>query len=207
MLNPLEFEKQNLLDTTAKSQKKGVSKKVKMIALLNIIIIGYFAYSSFSTSGIQNKNLNLSGSHHDMLKHMKATINSDQMAEYHHKMRILMHAGALDDFNKYDKVVEDAKTKSKEAGESINFASTAVQKTTKMIEDLKSNPVGTAVGALSDMFSLRQKKALAKEFAKKNLHNFSFDLSNISKIIGNSKKTHGQVKFNSQLIRKLICIG
>lgn len=115
MNSALEFEKQNLLDTHTKGQKKGVSKKFKLIALVNILVICFFAYSAFRTSHVENKNLN-SHMNHKLYNHMKSSMNSPDMAHYHHKMRILMHAGALEDFNKYDVVVEDAKQKSTDAG-------------------------------------------------------------------------------------------
>ena len=48
MLEAFEYEKQQLLNTP--SQKKGVSKKFKVIAAINVLVVCYIAYAAFGSS-------------------------------------------------------------------------------------------------------------------------------------------------------------
>ena len=95
-----------------------------------------------------------------LFNHLKSIATSDNMAHYQHNMRILMHNGVLEDFNKYDDVVEKAKAASDSAGKQIKDADKTAHSVSKMISDLKSNPVGTLTSSLGSALGFRQKKAV-----------------------------------------------
>ena len=194
MLNTFEIERESLLERQVSGKKKGMSKKFKVIAALNIIVICYFAYSALSSSSMEQKNLNF-GIDSKAFKHMKARATSSHMAHYQNQMRILMHAGALEEFNNYDGMVEQAKTTSTEAGKYIQDASKTSKSVSKMINDLKTNPTSAITSGIAGALGFRQKKSAIKTFIHNNVHNFEFDIDSITSNIDNAGTTHENVRF------------
>lgn len=166
MSSAFEFEDLNLLDKPTDSKKQGVSKKFKIIAFVNILVILYFAHSAFVSTPKSADFSSLRG--HALYSHMKSTMSTPDMANFHSHMRALIHAGALDEFNKYDAMVDEAKTKSTDVGNQIKEAQGLNAKIKGVIDSLASGNIGniaTSVGlggvkdlgsTVSGWFSLSQ---------------------------------------------------
>ena len=197
MNTTFEFENQNLLERTTKTQKKGVSKKFKLIAFINIVVIAYFAYGSLNKSLVQ-KNNEISPK---LFKHMMATYTSDEMSHFHHKMRLLVHTGALDSLTQYQSVVKQAKEKCSETGKQITDAKNMSTSVEKLLTKLK-NPVSAVKSlvpsAFSGLFNLRQVGDAKK-------HNFSFDIQSIISKISSAHTTQQNVSL--LLIQDLTRLG
>lgn len=126
---------------------------------------------------------------------MMATATSDDLAHYHHAMRVLMHAGALDEFNKYDTIVEKAKKSSEAAGKQILDADKTAHSVSEMIEGYKKEGFSSVVGSVKSFFGFREKNLQASHFLENKSHAFDFDILSVVKNISKAKDTQKKVRF------------
>ena len=190
MKDRLNFETENLLDRNEGGKKKTLTLKFKFVATFTILVIIFMGYRALRKDiDILSGSTSLQG--HELYNHMKSTISTDQMALYHTQMRVLIHTGTLQEFNKYEVMVKNAKNKSTEVGNQIQKANTVSNQLSDMIKSL-SNPA-SAIKNLGGLFNLKQEEYNHHHNSVTIHHNFNFDVQSIIKSVDEAKTTQKNV--------------